>query len=278
MKKIFALFFVLATTLNYGQSKQTLDFKIQFSPQTIYNQTTSNSSSNELTYKGSEELLNSLKSSGVKNPTITNQTINMESIFKTGKANAEGIFPVIIEYIKALDDKGNTIIPNGTLIYGKGSTTGLPKLDSIVAKDMDDVSKNTVFEIVKSSFSQLALPGKKLKVGEAFSEESSIQIPIGALNIDMLVTTIYKLTSIVGKNAYFDINQVYTANVTSDNLNNIIFSGMGTGKMTYDIPNYFASQMAVDMKLVFDLKQDEFGIQLHSATSIKQTAKISKNK
>ncbi|KAF2331581.1 hypothetical protein [Flavobacterium nitrogenifigens] len=278
MKKLYLFLFASVTFLNYGQSNQTLDFKIRFSPQTIYNQTMANSASYELTYEGSEDFLNTLKSTGVKNPTITNSTINMESVFKTGKTNAEGNFPVVIEYIKSLDNKGNTIIPNGTLIYGKGSISALPKLDSIVAKDLDEASKNTIFEIVKSSFSQLALPEKNLKVGEAFSQESPITIPIGALNIDMSITTIYKLTNIVDKNAYFDINQVYTANVSSENLNNIIVSGTGTGKMTYDIPNYFASESAIDMKLMFDLKQDEFDIKLNSSTSIKQTARISKIK
>ena len=237
-----------------------------------------NSASYELTYEGSEEFLNTLKSSGVKNPTITNSTVDIESVFKTGKTNAEGNFPVVIEYLKSLDNKGNTIIPNGTLIYGKGSTSSLPKMDSIVAKGLDEASKNMIFEIVKNSFSQLTLPEKKIKIGEAFSQESPLTIPIGALNIDMSITTIYKLISIVDKNAYFDINQVYTANISSENLNNIIVSGTGTGKMTYDIPNYFASESVVDMKLMFDLKQDEFSIKLNSATSIKQTAKISKIK
>ncbi|WP_433836518.1 hypothetical protein [Flavobacterium anhuiense] len=278
MKKLFLFLFAFVTFLIHSQSNQTLDFKIQFSPQTIYNQTMANSASYELTYEGSEEFLNTLKSSGVKNPTITNSTVDIESVFKTGKTNAEGNFPVVIEYLKSLDNKGNTIIPNGTLIYGKGSTSSLPKMDSIVAKGLDEASKNMIFEIVKNSFSQLTLPEKKIKIGEAFSQESPLTIPIGALNIDMSITTIYKLISIVDKNAYFDINQVYTANISSENLNNIIVSGTGTGKMTYDIPNYFASESVVDMKLMFDLKQDEFSIKLNSATSIKQTAKISKIK
>jgi len=278
MKKLFLFLFALVTFLNYGQANQTLDFKIRFTPQTIYNQTMANSASYELTYEGSEEFLNTLKSTGVKNPTITKSSVDVESVFKTGKINAEGNFPVVIEYVKSLDNKGNNIIPNGTLIYGKGSTSSLPKMDSIVAKGLDEASKNMIFEIVKSSFAQLALPEKKIKIGEAFSQESPITIPIGALNIDMSITTIYKLMSIVDKNAYFDINQVYTANISSENLNNIIVSGTGTGKMTYDIPNYFASESVVDMKLMFDLKQDEFSIKLNSATSIKQTAKISKIK
>lgn len=278
MKKLFTLLFIYTTTLSFGQSNQTLDFKIRFTPQTIYNQTMANSASYELTYEGSEEFLNTLKSTGVKNPTITKSSVDVESVFKTGKINAEGNFPVVIEYVKSLDNKGNNIIPNGTLIYGKGSTSSLPKMDSIVAKGLDEASKNMIFEIVKSSFAQLALPEKKIKIGEAFSQESPITIPIGALNIDMSITTIYKLMSIVDKNAYFDINQVYTANISSENLNNIIVSGTGTGKMTYDIPNYFASESVVDMKLMFDLKQDEFSIKLNSATSIKQTAKISKIK
>lgn len=276
MKKLFFLLFTSISYLNYGQSNQILDFKIHFKPQTNYNQTMASSSEYELTYEGSDELIKTITDSGVKNPTITKNTSLVESVLKTGKTNAEGNFPVVIEYLKTLDTNGNTIIPKGTLIYGKGSVSGLPKLDSIVAKDMDETFKNSIFQTVQSSFAQIALPEKKLKIGESFSQESPINIPVGALNIDMMITTIYKLKNITGTNAYFDITQAYTANVSSESLNNITASGTGTGKLIYDIPNNYASENSLDLELLFNVKQDELGIKLKSISKIKQTAGVTK--
>lgn len=277
MKKLFLLLFISITYLNYGQNNQVLDFKIHFKPQTNYKQSMLSESEYELNYEGSQEILETLKSSGIKNPTITKNTTLVESVLKTGKTNSEGNFPVTIEYLKTLDNNGNTIIPSGTIIYGKGSTSSLPKLDSIVAKGVDEMLKNSIFQTAQSSFAQIALPEKKLKIGESFSQENPINIPVGALNIDMLITTIYKLQSITANKAYFDINQAYTARVTSENLNNITASGMGTGKLIYDIPNNYTSENTIDLDLLFDLKQGELSIKLKSKSKIKQTAEITKS-
>ncbi|MFH6997236.1 hypothetical protein ACHRVZ_04830 [Flavobacterium sp. FlaQc-57] len=278
MKKKFLLLFIFATVLNYGQSNQVLDFKLRFSPQTRYDQATSTSSEFKLTYEGSEELLGALKSQGVENPTITKTSAEMESVLKTGKINAEGNFPVVIEYLKSVDANGKTIIPNGTLLYGRGSLTALPKLDSIVSKGLDETFKNTVFQIVQSTFEQLALPEKKLKVGESFTQDNPLNMPIGGLNINMSIKTTYHLKEIVGKNAFFDVDQVYTANVLDADKNNINVSGTGTGKLTYDIPNYFTNENILAMKFNFDLKKEDVTVKLNMTNTFKQKATISKIK
>lgn len=280
MKKIFLVLFISITFINYGQSNPVLDFKIQFSPQTSYNQTMTTSAEYEMLYDGPQKFLETLKSSGVQNLTKTKTTIVMESVFKTGKTDVNGSFPVIIEYLKSLDSNGKTIIPNGTLIYGKGSTSSLPQLDSIVSKNMDETLKKSVFQIVQSSFAQLALPEKKLKVGESFSQENPLSLPIGGLNFDMVITTTYKLTSIVDKNAFFDIDQKYTAKIGDKNNNNmnVNSSGTGTGKLIYDIPNNYATENTIDLKLMFDFKKDDVTMKLNSISSVKQEAKIAKIK
>ncbi|MTH14062.1 hypothetical protein [Flavobacterium sp. LC2016-01] len=278
MKKIFLLLFSTATLLSYSQSNQVLDFKLGFSPQTSYNQSTVTVAEYELSYEGSQEILETLKSNGIQNPVITKNSVDMETVLKTGKADASGNFPVVIEYLKSLDANGKTIIPNGTLIYGKGSVSSLPKLDSIVAKGLDETFKKTVFQIVQSTFAQLALPEKKLKAGESFAQETPISIPVGGLNIDMIITTTYKLKSITGKNAFFDIDQIYTAKVLDKDKNNINVSGTGTGNLIYDIPNHFSTENNLDMKFIFELKKDEITVKLNSTNNMKQKATITKIK
>lgn len=278
MKKTFLLLFILGTILNYGQSNQVLDFKLGFSPQTNYNQTTNTSSEFQLSYEGSKELLEMLKEKGVENPTITKSSADMESVLKTGKIDAQGNFPVIIEYLKSVDGNGKTIIPSGTLLYGKGSLSALPKLDSIVAKDLDETLKNTIFQLVQSTFAQLALPEKKLKVGESFLQETPLRMPVGGLNINMTIKTTYHLKEIVGKNAFFDVDQVYTANVLDTDKNNITVSGTGTGKFIYDIPNSFANENILDMKFIFELKKEEVTVKLNMTNTYRQKATITKIK
>jgi len=278
MKKLFLLLFISGTLSNYAQSNQVLDFKLRFFPETSYNQTTTTSAEFQMTYQGPKDMLEKLKANGVQNPTIIKNSAYIETVLKTGKSNAEENFPVVIEYLKSIDGNGKTILPDGTRIYGKGSMTSLPKLDSIGSTNIDETLKNTVFQLVQNTFAQLNLPEKKVKVGESFVQETPMNFPVGGLNIDMTITTTYKLKSIVDKNGLFDIDQVYTAKVIDTNQNNINVSGTGTGKLIYDTQNYFTTENNLDMKFIFELKKDELTVKLNSANTFKQKAVITKSK
>jgi hypothetical protein len=276
MKKNLLFILLLIPFLNFGQSNQVLYFKISFAPETIYTQTTQNSSNSELTYLGSEELLEKIKNKGVENPTKVKNEMNLESVFKTGKLGSDGNFPIIIEYVKSVDKDGKTLIPSGTLIYGKSTTSGMPKLDSIASKGLDENFKNTLFQTVQSAFSQLDLPEKKLKIGESFTKETPLTIPIAGINFEMVITTTYKLNNIVNTNAFFDMVQVYTLKIT-DTKFDINATGNGIGKLTYNIPNHFSTQYDLNMELFFDLKQPNFALKTTSKSSFNQTVTITKN-
>ncbi|KAF2512745.1 hypothetical protein EYY60_06455 [Flavobacterium zhairuonense] len=275
MKKIFLFLFICTTALNYGQSNQVLDFKAGYAPETIYNQNTSNSSDYEIAYSGSEKFLEVLQKNGTENPTKIKNTFNVETVSKTGKTGPDGNFPITIEYLKSYDANGKTIIPSGTLLYGKASLTTMPKMDSIVAKGMEENLKNTVFQMVQSTFSQLLLPQKKLKIGESFSQDNPLVIPIAGINFEMVITTNYTLKSMDSKNAYFDIVQTYTMKM-SDNRFETNGNGKGKGNLIYDIPNHFMVENNLDMEFSLGLKHTDFSLQLKSKSDFKQICKISK--
>lgn len=278
MKNIFLFLLFFIPFFNYSQSEKTLDFKMGYSPQTSYIQTIEQSLGNELIYSGSEDFLKKLKENGVENSTTTANTTVTESILKTGKLEKDGNFPVIIEFIKSTSSDQKVIIPNGTLIYGKASTASMPKLDSIVSKDLDATFKNSLLQTLQSTFSQLALPEKKMKIGESFSQENPLKIPVATLTFDMLITTTYKLINIQNQIANFDIVQDYVLKIAdNDQQFDINASGNGNGKLDYNIPNHFATQFNLDIELNLGLKRDEFGLNAKSKSSFKQTVQISKN-
>lgn len=276
MKKTFLLLFIFGTILNYGQSNQVLDFKAGYSPQTTYNQTTINSSDYEVLYSGSEKFLENIKNNGLSNPTKIKTVFTIETLTKTGKIDKNGNFPLTIEYLKSSDANGKAIIPSGTLLYGNVSASSLPKMDSIVAKDMEESFKNTIFQMVQSTFSQLVMPQKKLKIGESFVQESPLTLPIAGINIEMVITTTYKLKNMNAKSAFFDINQTYTMKM-SDTRFETKGSGIGNGNLIYDIPNHFLSENTLAMDFNLNLKHTDFSMDLKSKSDFKQTAQITKN-
>ena len=275
MKKSFLALFIIVPFFNYGQSNETLDFKPSYAPETIYNQTVTNSSDYEMTYSGSEKLLEILKKNGTENPTKIKNAFNVETVSKTGKVGKDGNFPITIEYLQSSDINGKSVIPNGTLLFGNASLSSMPKLDSIVGTGMEENFKNSIFKMVQSTFDQLAMPEKKLKVGESFSQESPLTIPIAGINIEMVITTTYSLKSITTKSAFFDIVQVYSMKI-ADTRFDTNGSGNGTGKLVYDIPNHFTSENTLDMELNLKLKHTDFNIDLTSKSAYGQFVKISK--
>ena len=277
MKNTLLLFLISFPIFSYAQSNQILDFKPGYSPETIYRQATSNSSDYEVLYSGSEKFLENLKQNGVVNPTKIKNSFNLETISRTGKTNKSGNFPITIEYLKSIDANGKTIIPNGTLLYGKTSLSNMPEMDSIVSKDMEESFKNIIFQTVKSTFSQLVMPQKKLKIGESFIQESPLTLPIAGINIEMQITTTYRLKSMNSKNAFFDITQTYTMKM-SDSRFETNGAGIGKGDLIYDIPNHFITGNTLVMDFNLDLKSTDFTLELKSKSDFKQTSEISKNK
>lgn len=277
MKNTLLLFLISFPVFNYGQSNQILDFKSGYSAETTYNQITSNASDYEVLYAGSEKFLENLKQNGVVNPTKIKNSLNLETLSKTGKTDKSGNFPITIEYLKSIDANGKTIIPNGTLLYGKASSSTMPEMDSIVSKGMEESFKNIIFQTVKSTFSQLVMPQKKLKIGESFIQESPLTLPIAGINIEMLITTTYSLKSMNSKNAFFDITQTYTMKM-SDSRFETNGAGIGKGDLVYDIPNHFIIENTLAMDFNLDLKSTDFSLQLKSKSDFKQTSEISKNK
>jgi hypothetical protein len=279
MKNTVLLFLIFLPFFNYGQSpKEVLDFKIGYTPQTLYKQIVEQSSDSELLYIASEELLEKLKSKGIQNPTLSKNISIMESVLKTGTTAKDGNFPVVIEFVKISNSENKVIIPNGTLIYGKASTSTMPTLDSIVSKDMNESFKKTFLQTVQSMFSQIALPEQKMKVGESFSQKTPLTIPMAGNSIEMEITTIYKLISMTDKSANFDVVQEYVAKIALDEGKfNINAGGSGKGKLIYDIPNHFATKFTLDIGLNFEVKQDLFSLKLKSNSGFDQTVQIIKN-
>ena len=277
MKNTLLLFLISFPIFSYGQSSKILDFKAGYSPETTYNQITSNASDYEVLYAGSEKFLENLKQNGVVNPTKIKNSFNLETLSKTGKSDKSGNFPITIEYLKSIDVNGKTIIPNGTLLYGKTSLSTMPQMDSIVSKGMEESFKNIIFQTVKSTFSQLVMPQKKLKIGEFFVQQSPLTLPIAGINIEMVITTTYNLKSMNSKNAFFDITQTYTMKM-SDSRFETNGAGLGKGNLIYDIPNHFITENTLVMDFNLDLKSTDFTLQLKSKSDFKQTSEVSKNK
>ena len=277
MKKSILLLFFIATNLCLAQNKNECQFKIQYNPETTYNQIIDQSNHLEMKYSGDAEMLQKLKDKGIQNPTITENKSVIESVLKTGKTTNKIDFPLTIEFLKTTNSDNKIAIPNGTMIYGKGTVGKMPTLDSIVSKELNDEFKKTILQTMQATFSQINIPERNVKVGDVFDIESPLSIPIASVQLDMTITTNYKLLSIKNNIADFDVNQVYTMKASSTKFP-ISATGAGKGKLLYDVVNNFNLKYEIDMNMDANVKIEKIGLDIHTKTKLIQTAKISKNR
>ena len=276
MRKIILLLLILTQISCNSRTNDELTFKVQYKPETKYSQTIEQTSHSDIKYSGSEEFLQKLKDKGVQNPAITDKKSKIESVFKTGRLTDGINFPLTLEFIKTTSSDGKKDIPDGTLIYGHCSIGNMPTLDSIVSNDIDEEFKKSLLQAMQSTFSQLTFPEKRVKVGESFSKESPLSIPIAGVTIELTITTIYKLLSIKNGIADFDVSQVYTM---KSNITKYIIkaTGSGKGKLLYDASNNYYLKYQIDTEMGIKMKLDNFDLDLNTKSGFIQTTVITTN-
>lgn len=274
MKNILFLISILQFSLAYAQDE--IIFKGYYSPQKKYSQTIEQTSETTLRYIGSQELEENLKKKNIQNPTITSSSSTNEAIVSTGKIYNTKNFPFNMKFIKTTSSDGKKPIPDGTLIYGKGTINEMPKLDSIVSESMDEDYKKSILQTLQSTFSQLNFPEKRIKVGESFTRDSPLSIPIAGNTINMLMKVKYKLNSISNGKANLDVEIIFTMETNLSNYD-ITANGQGIGIMIYDIQNHFISRYETDTEMNMLLRTEKFDMQIKSKSGYKQKVDILDN-
>jgi hypothetical protein len=178
--------------------------------------------------------------------------------------------------LKSTSSTGKNQIPDGTLIYGHGTTIKMPVLDSIVSDGLSTEIKTMLLQVLQSTYRQIDIPAQDLNVGETFKSVTPLSIPIAGVTLDMDITTYYKLISINNGIAHFAVTQEYTMKSVITKYQ-IKATGEGKGTLLYDISNSFYNSYEVKSKMDMTLEAEGFGIELTSSSTYLQTTKISHN-
>ncbi|WP_281335883.1 hypothetical protein [Flavobacterium eburneipallidum] len=275
MKKTILLLLIVATQLAVAQNKNEFQLKVQYNPETKYDQTMDQTTHLEMKYSGDSEIIQKLKESGMQNPMITDNNSVIESVFKTGKLSENKDFPLTIEFVKTTNSNDKIVIPSGTIIYGKGTLGNMPTLDSIVSPGLSEEFKKSMLQTMQATFSQINIPERTVKVGDVFSIDTPMSIPMAGMQLEMTITTTYKLESIQKNIADFDISQVFTMKTNTGKFP-MNATGTGKGKLLYDIINNFNLKYQIDMEMSANMKIKKMELDITSKTGMIQTAKILK--
>lgn len=276
MKKQIGFIFILTHICFACYSQNELTFKAEYRPETKYSQTTELGSTIEIKYSGSDEFLTILKEKKIENPTKTKTGMLMHSVFQTEKLTDSIHFPLSITFVKIINRDGKETIPEGTKIFGYSNGT-LPIIDSVFSPTLDEKYKKTLLETLQSTFSQITIPNKHFKIGDTYSHEMPLSMPIAGVTIDMVITTTYKLISIKKGIAIFDITMNYTLK-SSIMETPVDATGTGKGKLHYSITHNQNVLYETEQTLTMNIKMEKFSLDLKSKSEFSQKTEITLKK
>ncbi len=264
MKKSALFIFVSLCALTAAAQK-TVTFKVAFKPKTVYTQNMTQTATNNISYKASEEILGMLEAQGVTNPTITDNKTTSMSVTTTGKLTGTEI-PLTT---KMSLDAGTPekIIPDNTMLYGRVKQDGLPVFDSIQAPGMNAQLKEIFIKTTQATLAQIIIPEHKVKVGQAFTVNTPLSIPVGPAMMNINDAATYKLIKVEGTKAHFDVNHAYTID-TDVNGQPIKGSGTGTGKLVHDLANNFILKQDATMTMQMGFDTNGITMDIKSNTTI----------
>jgi len=265
MKKYLFLSFLMLL-INFVKAQEGILFKIKFSPNHTYQIATNLSGTINTDLSGNKELTDKLASQGITQPLVATMQVGTNTIATTGVISTDNSFPVTI--VKSGTPAINVTI-NGKQIpiptpknaemkfYGHVSSDGKLNLDSLAGKKLDDSTAAPFKKMMNNMIGAVNFPEHPIKVGETFSQTVPFNLPMANKGMAMNIKITYKLTSISGDNAYFDIAQTIDMQMDMKGIN-ISLTGNGSGKMIYSVKNNYPSSSNSDIKMFITVKSDKF--------------------
>lgn len=277
MKNLIGIFILLVafSCTNQNQPKDSrLLFSVKIKPETKYTLETKNSYQTEVRYEGKEKAMNKLRSMGIKNPNVMSRNSQSVMVLSTEKS-LDNYIPVKLEIVRSTGSNGQPDISQGIRVNGESVSGNMPELSSIASVKPATIDEKVFLQAIQNNFSRLTLPEKRLNIGEQFTVESTLNIPMEKSHVEIAVSTIYKLASVSNGLANFDITQNYE--MTQLRMDNS-FSGTGggSGKLVYSAETNMVTSLEMKSKLEINKKLENFLFILKTNSEFIQKIEVAK--
>ncbi len=247
MRKL-CLLALLCISLTQLKAQNGVVFKIKYLPNHNYQTSVNMNMKLNVNLNGDTALISKLKSQGITQPVNANLAIGINGNIKTGALGADNTFPLNMDYKVAnltinANGKDVPIPPKATekdiKIMGHITQDGKIKIDSAEGKKISDTTEKKMQQMMDMVQKQIQFPDRPLKPGDTFTQGAPTNIPIsGDNNIQLNGGVTYKLVSISGGKAYFDMVPNFSLSFKIKTMA-ISITGTGTGKMVYSMKDNF---------------------------------------
>ncbi|MFB9841152.1 hypothetical protein [Mucilaginibacter ginsenosidivorans] len=271
MKKV-CLLALLCLAVGQLKAQKAIVFKVKYLPNHEYKMAVSMGMKIDATLKGDQSLIDKLNAEGITQPVSVNFQFGMHADTKTGAVSSDNMIPLNMEVrVDSLsviaNGKQAPIPPNisekSAKIVGRAGLDGLSMMiDSVAGKKTNDSTQKNMKQMMSLFQKQIKFPEKGLKPGESFTQTMPLNIPIGKdstnkIHMDYSIT--YKLISVAGGKAYFDVVPNFSMNFAIKTMN-ISMSGTGLGKMIYSIKDNFPLSNNGNFNLDIKVTSDKLNV------------------
>lgn len=268
-KSIISVCFLIMAGCVFAQ--QAVVFKLKYIPNQKYTTSINMKMDMTLDMQADEATMSKVKSGGMTLPMVFKMDTQMESEMITGAMNkTAATFPLTISYkdISSHQTLNNQELPQqaspliGQQITGACDINGKLKLDSIPATDPNSKIKSMIATMLNKLFEQMKFPDKPMNIGDTFTQNVPMDIPLPGFKANFNITILYKLIAINNGTADFDIDQTaafsFDPNQTTTKPGmKGTGSGSGAGKLKFDIAKNILTDMQTDLLLSFNMTIDK---------------------
>jgi len=259
MKKIVTYTLLLFSAIQL-KAQQSATFKMKYLPDHKYTTDLTMGMDLNVNMTGNQAIIDKLTAQGITLPLALKLNVNLNGDITSGKKAADNSFPLMINL--ALGDLsvnigGNVMNPLkgkniGVKVYAHDTPDGKIQADSSFVNDKKDTAKTAMNGVLTSMQKQIKFPDHPLKVGESFTQEVPMNLPMtGKMGLSFTKTTVkttYTLVSIAGGKANFDISQTMDLELTVKTAKATL-TGDGTGKLVYGIADNYPLSLDDNLKM-----------------------------
>lgn len=261
----------------FAQNSVTIN--IQHIPGKTYKTGILQSIDMEMNFKGDSAILKEMMANGQQFPVIMKLNSEMALTTKAGARRADNKVPLVMTYDKINIDQtlnGEEISQTdnpfaGSRIEGISLGDGKIQIDTIIGNIQPEM-KNMLRNMLTSIQSGIKYPSTALKVGDTFTQELPMSIPIPQAAMEMQAKMVYTLKEIKNNTAIFDIKQTISMKMDMNTINSTgTGGGSGSGTLIYDIGNLHPG--LVDSDINMNLEMPASGFLISANCHLKSTIK-----
>lgn len=272
---LLAFGFIISVQQSIAQNE--ILFQVKFSPNKTYVTDMTNSIDMDMNFDVAPEKKKQMEGAGMKFPMHMNMLQEMTISTKTGVVAPDKRIPITITY----DKVGITMNVNGQEMKQPNSFVGMKinafateagklMIDSIEGNS-SAATKEALEKMLLQMLRNVELPNKTMKVGDTFTQEVPMELPVNGNNLKMLASVTYSLKEIRESQAFFDYTQSVNMNFNLGEGNSKA-SGWGKGKMVYDLRSEYITDTNGDMEMVMDMQMREMAMKINM--KIKNSMKV----